>query len=481
MHRRELILGATAAGALMASRALADNPPPVIPPMSPVVASGLRLPVEARRFKSPAVEAVIKKTVKSLKDPVLARLFENCYPNTLDTTIEIGEVDGKPDTFVITGDIEAMWLRDSSAQVSPYVPLAAQDKALKTLFQGLIQRQARCILIDPYANAYMHDPKAMTSLSWSQTDETEMKPGVAERKWEIDSLCYPVRLSHRYLTATGDLTPFDDTWRAAMQTVVKTFQDQQRKAGDGPYKFNRNATEPTETLARGLGWPTVINGLIHSGFRPSDDACTYPYFVPGNAFAVVSLRQLAQMSGATGLGAAFADTCLALAGEIDTALAAHARMTDPAGQAIWAYEVDGFGNALFMDDANVPSLLSLPYLGYCAKDDPLYLRTRATVLSARNPYYYEGRVLKGVGSPHSGLDTVWPISLMMQALTSTDDSEIKACLNGLKAASASRGFMNESVGKDDPAIYTRSWFAWANSLFGELILTIAAQKPVLLG
>lgn len=468
MERRQLIMAMTALGALTASRALAE-----IPGMSPEVASGKR-PTH-RNLTSPAVEAVIQKTTKSLKDRELARLFANCYPNTLDTTVEISPGDA----FVITGDIKALWLRDSSAQVSPYLPLA-RDPALKTLFHGLIQRQARCILIDPYANAYMRDPTARTDLSWSQTDQTDMKPGVAERKWEIDSLCYPIRLAHGYLAATGDTAPFDDTWRAAMRTILQTFRDQQRKTGDGPYKFNRTATEPTETLARGYGWPTRVTGMIHSGFRPSDDACSYPYFIPGNAFAVVSLRQLSGMAATTGLDDAFAADCRALADEVETAMHAHGKMKDADGNDIWAYEVDGYGNALFMDDANVPSLLSLPYLGFCAKDDPLYRRTRAAVLSTRNPYYYEGRVLRGVGSPHSGLNTVWPISLMIQALTSTDDAEIARCLAGLKAAAAPRGFMNESVGKDDAAVFTRSWFAWANSLFGELILTLLAQRPHLL-
>eukprot|EP01042_Synura_sphagnicola_P017861 gene17861-22587_t len=210
-----------------------------------------------------------------------------------------------------------------------------------------------------------------------------------------------------------------------MRTIVATFRDQQRKNSQGPYKFSRKATEPTETLAHGYGWPTRYTGMIHSGFRPSDDTCTYPYFIPGNAFAVVSLRQLAGIAEATGLGAGFKAECLAFATEIETAMHQHGKMKDAHGHDIWAYEVDGFGNALFMDDANVPSLLSLPYLGFCAKDDPLYLRTRAAVLSDRNPYYSAGKVLRGVGSPHSGLGTVWPIALMMQALTSTDDQEIK--------------------------------------------------------
>ncbi len=475
MDRRTLIFGTAALAGVTTSRALAQ-----IPTMSAVVAGATRPPLASRRFVSPAVEAVIARTTAKIRDPQIARLFANCYPNTLDTTVTVGTFAGKPDTFVVTGDITALWLRDSSAQVSPYLPLAASDPALRNLFRGLFQRQARCILIDPYANAYMQDPAQPTNLSWSLTDQTDMKPGVAERKWEIDSLCYPIRLAHAYLAATKDAGAFDDTWRQAARTIVQTFRDQQRKDGNGPYKFNRNATEPAETLAHGYGWPTRVTGMIHSGFRPSDDACTYPYFIPGNAFAVVSLRQLAEMAPSVGLDAAFAADCLSLATEVETAMHAYGTMKDGEGNTIWAYEVDGYGNALFMDDANVPSLLSLPFLGFCAKDDPLYLRTRKAILSPRNPYYSAGSVLTGVGSPHSGLNTVWPISLMIQALTSTSDSEISACLNELKVAAANRGFMNESVGKDDASIFTRSWFAWANSLFGELILTVLRQTPALL-
>ncbi len=474
MDRRQVLMGVTAIGALMASRAIAE-----IPAMSPEVALGTRLPVGQRKFTSAAVEAVIKKTTKALKDPELARLFANCYPNTLDTTVETGTVDGQPDTFVITGDIKALWLRDSSAQVSPYLPLAAKDAGLKTLFQGLIRRQARCILIDPYANAYMHDPKAMTDLSWSQTDQTDMKPGVAERKWEIDSLCYPIRLAHGYLAATGDLTPFADTWRAAMRTIVQTFRDQQRKDGDGPYRFNRTASEPTETLAHGYGWPTKVTGMIHSGFRPSDDACVLPFLIPSNLFAAISLRQLAEMSG-LGFDAAFRTECSDLADEVGTAAAQYGKHRLPDGTIVWAYEADGFGNTLFMDDANVPSLLGLPYLDICETTDPLYQATRAAVWSDANPYFFKGTVAEGIGGPHIGMDMIWPMSLIMRALTSDDEVEITASLNTLKSTTADTGFMHESFHKDDPAKFTRPWFAWANTLFGELVLDITRRKSKLM-
>lgn len=439
-----------------------------------------RPPVSERKFVSPAIEQVITQTKKKLKDKPLAALFETCFPNTLDTTVTTSVINGKPDTFIITGDIDAMWLRDSSAQVWPYLPYAAKDKALTQLFQGLIGRQARCILIDPYANAFMRDPAAKSNLEWSQEDDTEMKPGVAERKWEIDSLCYPIRLAHGYWKATGDTAPFDAEWRQAMQTVVKTFQTQQRKTDPGPYRFMRKATSSNEMIPlNGYGAPTKKVGLIHSGFRPSDDACVLPFLIPSNLFAAVSLRQLAEMSG-LGFDAAFRTECSDLADEIGTAAAQYGKHRLPNGTIVWAYEADGFGNTLFMDDANVPSLLGLPYLDICETTDPLYQATRAAVWSDANPYFFKGTAAEGIGGPHVGMDMIWPMSLIMRALTSDDEVEITASLNTLKATTADTGFMHESFHKDDPTKFTRPWFAWANTLFGELVLDITRRKSKLM-
>src|ERR1700710_1395087 len=171
----------------------------------------------ARKFQSAAVEAFIIETSSEIADPELAAMFANCFPNTLDTTVEVGEFEGKPDTAVITGDIPAMWLRDSSAQVWPYLPLAAKDASLRRLLEGVIRRQTRCLLIDPYANAFMADLNA-PALEWSLKDKTTLKQGVGERKYELDSICYPIRLAHGYWKATGDTSPFDARWKRAMQT-----------------------------------------------------------------------------------------------------------------------------------------------------------------------------------------------------------------------------------------------------------------------
>jgi uncharacterized protein len=433
-----------------------------------------------RKFVSEAVERQLATVKAAISDPKLAWMFENCYPNTLDTTVELGTRGGKPDTFIITGDIDAMWLRDSSAQVHPYLPLAKNDPALRRLFRGLIRRQASCIRLDPYANAFMPDPHA-APLSWARHDQTDMKPGVGERKWEIDSLCYPIRLAHGYWQATGDTEPFDDDWRAAMRRVLETFREQQRKHGPGPYHFQRPSPVPTESqFLGGYGNPTRPNGMIHSMFRPSDDACLYPLFVPANLFAVLVLRQLAQMSRAIYHDQRFAAECEALASEVEQAVQRDGRMHDAAGGEVWAYEIDGFGNRLFMDDANAPGLLSLAYLGCCERTDPLYRRTRAMAWSERNPYFFKGAAAEGIGGPHEGLRMIWPMAIMMRALTSDDPAEIRQCLAWLRDTDAGTGFMHEAFDQDDPSHFTRPWFAWANTLFGELIIDLHHRRPELL-
>ncbi len=431
-----------------------------------------------RKFRSAAVEELIAATSAKIADQELAMLFANCYPNTLDTTVEPGRFAGKPDTAVITGDIAAMWLRDSSAQVWPYLPLLRRDPALRELIEGVIRRQTRCLLIDTYANAFMADLSA-PPLPWSGKDLTEMKPGVGERKYELDSLCYPIRLAHGYWQQTGDTQPFDAAWQKAMRLVVETMTVQQRKQGTGPYHFQRESEVATETLpADGYGNPVKPVGLIASGFRPSDDACIFPFLVPSNLFAVTSLRQLAEMAHAVLHDDALANKAEALASEVETALRQYAVAQTPRGT-IWAYEVDGFGGQVLMDDANVPSLLGLPYLA-SSPDAPLYARTRAFVWSGRNPWFFKGSAGEGIGGPHEGKDMIWPMSQMVYALTSNSPDEIRSALAMLKASSAGTGFMHESYNKDDCAKFTRPWFAWANTLFGELIVKTAEQRPELL-
>jgi meiotically up-regulated gene 157 (Mug157) protein len=430
-----------------------------------------------RKFVSKAVEDTIGEVTAAIKDPEMAWLFENCFPNTLDTTVTYSEKDGKPDTFVITGDIHAMWLRDSTAQVWPYLPLASKDEKLKKLLAGVINRQVKCILIDPYANAFNDGP---ADSPW-KNDLTDMKPELHERKWEVDSLCYPIRLSHGYWKQSGDTSIFDAEWDRAMGLVIQTFREQQRKNGRGPYKFQRVTGWQTDTVAGG-GWGNPVKpvGMICSIFRPSDDATIFPFLIPSNLFAVTSLRQLADIQIDVKNNPALGRECREFADEVEAAVYQFAVREYESFGKIFAYEADGFGNRHYMDDANVPSLLSIPYLTGLSLGDDIYRNTRRFVLSETNPYYFKGNSAAGIGGPHTGMDMIWPLGLIMRALTSRDDEEIRLCLKILKSTHAGTGFMHESFHKDDPSNFTRKWFAWANTLFGELILKLYHEKPTLL-
>ncbi|MHC1776421.1 MAG: glycoside hydrolase family 125 protein [Lentimicrobium sp.] len=433
--------------------------------------------VKDRKFISRAVEAAITRVKAQISDPELAWMFENCFPNTLDTTISHFTKNGKPDAFVITGDINAMWLRDSSAQVWPYIPFAKEDAELSLLIQGVINRQTKCVLIDPYANAFNYGPDG----SYWISDETDMKPELHERKWEVDSLCYVIRLAYQFWKLSGITAPFDKEWESAMRLIVKTFKEQQRKEGNGPYSFRRKTTSPNDTAqGTGSGNPVRPVGLICSVFRPSDDGAIFPFLVPSNFFAVQSLRQLAGMSEAILHDMAFADECRNLADEVYEALQKYAIVDHFEFGKVYAYEVDGYGSRLHMDDANVPSLISLPYIAGLDPAGEVYQNTRKLSLSPFNPYFAEGKY-KGVGGPHTGKEMIWPLSYIMRAMTSHDDEEIQYCLQMLKETHAGTGFMHESFDKNNPSNFTRSWFAWANTIFGELILKLTDEKPHLLG
>jgi meiotically up-regulated gene 157 (Mug157) protein len=451
---------------------------------SPLFAQGFadfeskRPPVDKRHFTSEAVEATILKMKKQLSNKELAWLFENCFTNTLDTTVYYNEVNGKPDTYVITGDIDAMWMRDSTAQVWPYLSLIKEDKKLQQLIEGVINRHKRYIHKDPYANAFYNDENKVSE--WKD-DLTDMKPGVHERKWEIDSLCYPIRLSYAYWKKTGHTAPFDNEWKEAIGIIVKTFKEQQRKENKGPYTFQRNTPKATDTVPlQGYGYPVKPVGLICSTFRPSDDATVLSFLIPSNSFAVVSLKQAAEMLRAIYNETKLATECIQLANEVNAALSIHATAQHPEFGKVYAFETDGFGNHLFMDDANVPSLLSLPYLGCTSKTDPVYLNTRKMILSDSNPFFFKGTAAEGIGGPHVAVDMIWPLSIIMRALTSSNDAEIKNCIQTLQKTHAGKGFMHESFHKDDPAKYTRDWFAWANTIFGELIMELNSKKQALL-
>jgi len=444
----------------------------------PDLFSTRRPPQDQRRFISPAVEKTIEQTRSHIRDPELAWLFSNCFPNTLDTTITAG----KDDTFVITGDIDAMWLRDSTAQVWPYLPLLREDDALRRLIAGIIRRQAACVLLDPYANAFEASTEVPTK--W-KSDQTDMRPGVHERKYELDSLCSVIRLSVGYFKSCGDSACFDENWHRAIELILQTIRVEQRGSDEreaSPYRFARKAFRATDTqpLADGLCYPYRKCGMSRSPFRPSDDACQFAYPIAANAMAVVCLRDLAELWRKLDFNPAIATQASQLSHEIDAGIKQFGVQQHPTFGEIYAYEVDGLGSRIFMDDANVPSLLSLPYLGYCDRNDPIYQRTRRYVLSRENPFFSEGTAGAGVGGPHVGLGWIWPMSIILRALTSSEENEIRECLRMLKRSHAGTGFMHESFWKDDAAKFTRPWFAWANALFGELILILARERPDLL-
>ncbi|MBK8946876.1 MAG: glycoside hydrolase family 125 protein [Ignavibacteriae bacterium] len=433
--------------------------------------------ISERKFVSDAVEKTIVEVKKNIADEELAWMFENCFPNTLDTTVKHEIKNGKPDTFVITGDINAMWLRDSSAQVWPYLSLVKNDETLRKLLAGVINRQTKCILIDPYANAFNYSNEG----SYWQSDLTDMKPELHERKWEIDSLCYTIRLAHGYWKETNDTSVFDEDWVKAVKLILQTFKEQQRKDNLGPYKFQRVSAVATDTVPLGgYGNPTKPNGMINSSFRPSDDATIYSYLVPSNLFALQSLKQLQEIFSSVITNNQIIEEIKNLKSELEESISKYSVKEHLNYGKIYAFEIDGYGNMLFMDDANIPSLLALPYLGGINHDDEVYQNTRKFILSDDNPYFFKGKFGEGIGGPHVGLNMIWPLAITMRALTSNDEEEIKNCLAILKKTHGGTGFMHETFHKDDPNNFTRAWFAWANTLFGELILTLYKTKPHLL-
>ena len=425
---------------------------------------------DERLFTSKAVENEIAKVTGMLENPRLRWMFANCYPNTLDTTVHYGEdSEGQPDTYVYTGDIPAMWLRDSGAQVWPYVRYVNGDPELKRMIAGVIRRQFKCICIDPYANAFNVEPVGPAN----STDWPAANPYVFERKWELDSHCYPIRLAYEYWKVSGDASIFDKNWEEAMTKILAVMKDQQRKDGPGRYRFLRVTDRQLDTkCVIGRGNPVKPVGLIASAFRPSDDATTFEFLVPSNFMAVSSLRKAAEILSAVNGREDLAAECTALAAEVEAALKEYAVVEHPEFGKIYAYEVDGFGSHFLMDDANVPSLLAMSYLGDVQADDPIYQNTRRFVWSEANPYFYKGTAGEGIGGPHIMAEVIWPMSIMMKAFTSDDEQEIRDCICQLMTTDAGTGFMHESFYRGDSETFTREWFAWQNTLFGELILKI---------
>lgn len=353
--------------------------------------------------------------------------------------------DGSP--FVITGDIPAMWLRDSTWQVEPL--LRSPLPEIGRLLAEVSRTQVRLVLLDPYANAFNPGP---TGNCWHK-DLPDQSDWVFERKYELDSLACVLRLARRTMESFGVTDHLDAQFHAAVDVIIALARREQYH-DPGSYVFRRDNGVAHDSLSHdGHGAPTQPTGMVWSAFRPSDDACVYGFHVASNLFFAHELRRLGR-----------ADATL-LAEDIEAGVARHA-ITNHG----YAYEVDGLGNALFIDDANVPSLLSLPYLGVCATDDPLYLTTRRRLLSADNPWWFSGEALSGIGSQHTPGDHVWPIAVAIQAMTSTNPADLGSAMELLEATDAGTGFMHESVHVDDPGRFTREWFSWADMTWLDLVL-----------
>ncbi len=401
-------------------------------------------------------------------DDKIISLFHNCFSNTAETTMQIAK---NGDTFLITGDIGAMWLRDSSAQVCHYISYAREYPSIKKMIRGLIVRQFSCIHEDPYANAYNPEPNGKC---WAHDKTERDDPWDWERKYEIDSLCYPVWLMDRYVTETGDTSVLqDDNVLSGIHDILNVFRDEMNHESKSKYYFKRDNCPETDTLSNnGMGEPFDLTGMIWGGFRPSDDACKYGYNIPENIFSLQALSIINRLYPDI-------DRVMVMYRSIQSGIVKYGIIDDGSGRKIFAYETDGMGHHLFMDDANVPSLLSIPWIYKDFEDiesgnevniKEIYDNTRRAVLSRKNPFYYEGKKASGIGSPHTPEDYIWHISLSMQGITSKDDKEKKEILDVLSHTDAGTGYMHEGFHKDDPDRYTREWFAWSNSLFSLFVM-----------
>lgn len=417
----------------------------------------LALPASIRQVLAEADEQLAGR-------PKLRQLFRNCFPNTLETTTKLLD-DGT--TFVITGDIPACWLRDSVEQVIHYVPFAAEDPELQRIIGGLIKRHTQYVLIDPYANAFN---ESANDWHWSTGDQTDMSPWVWERKFEIDSLCFVVRLAYTYWKETGLTDFFTADFKRALRVIYELFRTEQHHAERSPYRFERRNGIMEDTLQNGgLGMPVNYTGMIWSGFRSSDDACDFHYNIPGNMFAVVALRQMQEFAEWVYRDLEFLAELKQLELEVDHGIKLYGIYRHPEFGPIYAYETDGYGNYCLMDDAGTPGLMSIPYLGYTGADDPIYRNTRRFALSKENPFYFEGKAARGIGSPHTPPGYIWHMALSMQGLTAETKEEKLEMISLLEATDADTGYMHEGFMADDPNVFTRKWFAWSNSLFSQLV------------
>lgn len=400
---------------------------------------------------------------KLSKYPKLQAMYQKCYPNTWETALEACD-DGT--YFVLTGDIPAMWLRDSVAQVTHYIPLA-DDREVAEVIEGVLRRQFMYIAIDPYANAFNKEANGKGHTG----DLPTPGPWVWECKYEVDSLCYPMRLLYLYWKKTGKTDLIKEKLERVAKIILEQWITEQHHMEKSPYRFTRpNARKPWSTIHNnGMGSPVTYTGMTWSGFRPSDDGCEYGYLIASEMFAVVVLGYMAEMLKEVCGNEELADMCLKLRAEIDEGIQKFGMIEHEKYGQIYVCETDGMGNYNLLDDANIPSLLSAPYIGYVDSVNQTYRNTRSFLLSKDNPYYFEGKYAKGIGSRHTPDQYVWHMALVMQGMTSNDKEEKRELLEMLAATDADTGYLHEGFHVDNPWEFTREWFTWPNSLFCEFV------------
>lgn len=414
--------------------------------------TGLQIPVEITKSLQ-TLKNLVSETRFNLALGAINRLFANTLTRSSDGSM-----------FVITGDIPAMWLRDSTWQVRPLLA-SSQDLEVAKIIADVSRQQIEFVLIDPYANAFNPEPNGNC---WHK-DFSDQSPWVFERKFELDSLAAVLDLAIRLHLESGFTDHFTDRFHEAVIVILDLLVREQNHQPD-TYRFKRTDVRDFDYLSHdGYGAPVAYTGMVWSGFRPSDDACKFGYLIPANAHMAKVLAQLADLPNDVYADLTSKKRAIEISEQIKSGIERFG-IVDLDGKKIFAYECDGLGNYLLQDDANIPSLLSLPYLGVCTESDAIYLNTRNFVLSEKNPYFYIGQVLTGLGSQHTPVNQVWPLGIAMQGITSTSAEEIESCLQFLELSHAGTNHMHESVEMNDPKIFTRAWFSWADMTFYHLLL-----------
>ncbi|KHN93971.1 DUF1237 domain protein [Metarhizium album ARSEF 1941] len=443
-------------------------------------------PIEAcRTFTSPVVEKVIREMKSRIRDADLARLFENTFPSTLDTTVKYFDPEANL-AFIVTGDITAQWLRDTGNQFAHLYRLLPEDDNLRDLVRAVINTEARYISRYPYCGAFQPPPES--GLQPTVNDYAvgvKVNPPVDnqtvfECKYELDSLAGFLKISRSYYQNTQDTSFINDNWENAIRSIFQTIHEQSQSTWSQSWQFvsffNWTGTPGSLSPAvpnSGNGEPKRANGLVASSHRPSDDLCVFNFITSDNAMLAVELEHISNMLDSTRKLSSVSSQARQHARTIRDAVHQHTKTPDN----IFAYETNGYGGQYVMDDANVPSLVSLPYLGFLPRDDDVYRKTKEAMFSRLNPYYAVGEKFEGIGGPHVNATYPWPMSQVSAIFGTDDDEEIEERLKLILESTSGLGLIHESVNMNNASDFTRPWFAWANSYFAEMMLDLAERKP----